>query len=207
MVMQDVQKQCNTVVHGLIQELKKRFLLHEIMIATNIIYPKFWLQLEAKHIFFMHLSILKVHYFHGMNIGPNQVFIPPLFDDLKLDEQTIFFKMTMMSNIVATMKPLINCNLCSKVWALFVNNQIISHKLFEWLKPIELFMTMVLGSVEDERCFFTFSFTKSKLRNRLIIHLNLVVHMYAQKNYFLRNFQFFAAMRSRTQKKVQRATK
>jgi hypothetical protein len=89
-VMQDVQKQCNNVVHGLIQKLKKRFLLHEIMIATNIIYPKFWLQLEAKHIFFMHLGILKVHYFHGMNIGPNQVFIPPLLDDLKLDEQTIF---------------------------------------------------------------------------------------------------------------------
>jgi hypothetical protein len=111
------------------------------------------------------LGILKVHDCHGMNIGPNQVFIPPLLDDLKLDEQTIFFKMTMMSNVVATMKPLINSNLCSKMWALFVNNQIISHKLFEWLKPIELFMTMVLGSMEDKRCFFTFSFTKSKLSN------------------------------------------
>ncbi len=39
MVVQDVQKQCDNVVHGLIEELKKRFLSHEIMIATNIIYP------------------------------------------------------------------------------------------------------------------------------------------------------------------------
>jgi hypothetical protein len=85
---------------------------------------------------------------------------------------------------------------------LFVNNQIISHKLFEWLKPIELFMTLVLGSVEDKWCFFTFSFTKSKLKNQLIIHLNLVVYMYSQKYYFLENFPFSAAMRSRTQKKV-----
>ncbi len=131
-----------------------------------------------------------------------------LYDDLKLDEQTFFFKMTMMSNVVvATMKPLINCNICSKMWALFVNSQIISHKLYEWLKPIELFVSMVLGSVEDERCFFTFSFTNSKLRNRLIIHLNLVVHMYAQKNYFLENFPVFGTMRFRIQKKVQRATK
>jgi hypothetical protein len=142
-----------------------------------------------------------------MNIGPNQIFIPPLLDDLKLDEQTIFFKMTMMSNVIATMKPSINCNLYSKMWALFVNNQIISHKLFEWLKPIELFMTMVLGSVEDERCYFIFSFIKNKLRKRLSIHLNLVVHMYAQKYYFLDNFPFSTAMRSRTQKKVRRATK
>ncbi len=40
------------------------------------------------------------------------------------------------------------------MWALFASNQIISHKLFEWLKFIELFMGMVLGAVEDERCFF-----------------------------------------------------
>jgi hypothetical protein len=50
------------------------------------------------------------------------------------------------------------------MWAiLLANNQIISHKLFEWLKFIS--MIMVLGSVEGERCFFTLSFTKSKLKN------------------------------------------
>jgi hypothetical protein len=38
-VVQGVQKQCNNVVHGLIEELKKRFMSREIMIATNIIYP------------------------------------------------------------------------------------------------------------------------------------------------------------------------
>ncbi len=105
-----------------------------------------------------------MHYCHGMNIGPNQVFIFHMLDDLQLDEQFFFSKLTMMY-VLTTMNPLINCNLCSKMWALFVNNQIISHKLFEWLKPIELSMTMVLGSVKDERCLFTFSFTKSKLRN------------------------------------------
>jgi hypothetical protein len=47
------------------------------------------------------------------------------------------------------------------MWALFVGNQIISHKLFEWLKLIELSMGMVLGGVEGERWFFTLSFTKA----------------------------------------------
>jgi hypothetical protein len=47
------------------------------------------------------------------------------------------------------------------MWALFANNQIVSHKLFEWLKFIELSMCMVLGGVEGERCFFTLSFTKA----------------------------------------------
>jgi hypothetical protein len=49
------------------------------------------------------------------------------------------------------------------MWTLFVNNQIISHKVFEWLKFIELSMAMVLRSVEDERCFFTFSFIKKQV--------------------------------------------
>jgi hypothetical protein len=43
-------------------------------------------------------------------------------------------------------------------------------------------MAMVLGSVEDEWCFYTLSFTKNKLRN-WFTHLDLVVHMYAQKFY------------------------
>jgi len=46
----------------------------------------------------------------------------------------------------------INYNPCSKMWALITNNQIIFHKLYEWLKFIKLSMVMVLGSVEDERC-------------------------------------------------------
>jgi hypothetical protein len=47
------------------------------------------------------------------------------------------------------------------MWALFANNQIISYKLFEWLKLIELSMGMVLGGVEGVRCFFTLPFTKA----------------------------------------------
>ncbi len=91
-----------------------------------------------------------------------------------------------------------------KMWALLVNNQIMSHKLHEWLKFTEFFMVMVLGSVEDEKCFSTLSFIKNKLRNRLVKHLDLILHMYAQIFYFLEIFSFSTIMKSWTQKKVQR---
>jgi hypothetical protein len=39
------------------------------------------------------------------------------------------------------------------MWCMLSNNQFIEHWLFEWFKLIELLMAMVLGSVEDERCF------------------------------------------------------
>jgi hypothetical protein len=40
-------------------------------------------------------------------------------------------------------------------------------------------MAMIMGSVGDERCFFNLGFMKSKLRNKLTTHLDLVVRMFA----------------------------
>jgi len=49
-------------------------------------------------------------------------------------------------------------------------------------------MVMVLGNVEDERCFSTLSFVKSKLRNKLTTHLDLVVCMYVEFFLLLKPF-------------------
>jgi hypothetical protein len=72
------------------------------------LYPQFWLQLEDEHIFLLQVIIIKSQFYHR-HIGANRLFIPSLLDKAPLDEQTIFFKMTMMSNGVAAMKPP-NCN-------------------------------------------------------------------------------------------------
>jgi hypothetical protein len=68
-------------------------------------------------------------------------------------------------------------------------------------------MAMVLGSVENKRYLFTFSFMKNKLGNRHKTHLDLVVCMYTQKNYTLENFPFATMIKSWTTKKVCRTTK
>jgi hypothetical protein len=43
----------------------------------------------------------------------------------------------------------------------------------------------IIGLVEDECIFNTLSFMKSKLKNRLIGHLDLVIHMFSQHFYTL----------------------
>jgi hypothetical protein len=53
---------------------------------------------------------------------------------------------------------------------------------------------MVLGSVEDERTFFTLTFMKSKLKNQLTNHFDFVVRMYAQDFFTLQNFPFHIAI-------------
>jgi hypothetical protein len=93
------------------------------------------------------------------------MYIPPLLDASKLEAQASFVKVSMLANFVAEMKPPLDCNPCSRMGALLSINQIICSKLSKWLKLVELSMAMVLGSVEDDKCFSNLSFMKSKLRN------------------------------------------
>jgi len=50
---------------------------------------------------------------------------------------------------------------------------------------------MVVGCVEDDKTLSTINFMKSKLRNHLTTHLDLVVWMYAQKFNKLETFPFY----------------
>jgi hypothetical protein len=93
------------------------------------IYPRFWIQLKVEQIFLAHLSILKAYCCHGKNIGANQMYIPPLLDELKLEAQVSFFKVTMLANSAIAMKPSLDCNPCSRMSALLSTDQIICSKL------------------------------------------------------------------------------
>jgi len=54
---------------------------------------------------------------------------------------------------------------------------------------------MILGFVEDEHCFSTLYFLKSKLHNHLIKHLDFVVMMFTEEHYTLDSFPFGDAMK------------
>ncbi len=66
---------------------------------------------------------------------------------------------------------------------------------------VELAIVMVLGNVEDERTLSTFIFMKSKLRNRLTTHLDLVVKMYTQDFFTLQGFPFYMVIIEWNEKK------
>jgi len=110
----------------------------------------------------------------------------------------------MLANFIVVMKPPLDCNPWSRMWTLLTINQIICSKLLKWLKLVELSMAMVLGSVEDERCFSNLSIIKNKLRNWLIAHLDLVVWMYAQSFYIIKTFMFTITIKSWNHQKDQR---
>jgi len=62
----------------------------------------------------------------------------------------------------------------------------------------------MLGLVEDDQTFSTFSFMKSKLRNHLNEHLNIVVGMYFQTCYSLNTFPYDTCFEDQKEKKPRR---
>jgi hypothetical protein len=66
---------------------------------------------------------------------------------------------------------------------------------------------MVLEDNEDKRCLFVLSFIKNNIKNMFTTHLDLVVCMYAQKIYTLKNFTFAIVIKAWTTNKVWKATK
>jgi hypothetical protein len=74
----------------------------------------------------------------------------------------------------------------------------------EYVKLAEIGSVLVLGSVEDERCFSSLKFLKSCQRNRLGKHLPLVVQlvrMFGQRYYSLEDFPYSEAIDSWRQAK------
>jgi hypothetical protein len=60
----------------------------------------------------------------------------------------------------------------------------------------ELAVVQVINSVEDEQCFFRLTFMKFKLRNQLIVHLELGIWMFNQKLFTMENFPFETSIQS-----------
>jgi hypothetical protein len=96
----------------------------------------------------------------------------------------------MKLNASACMTLAFDLNPLTKMWHLVTTSQVLSFNFPKYVKLIELAMVQIVGNVEDERCFFTLTFMKSKLWNWLSTHLPLVVCMFAQQFYTLHNFPY-----------------
>jgi hypothetical protein len=89
-------------------------------------------------------------------------------------------------------------NLISRLWKKLTSNVVLWACVFEFMTVVELVMVQIMGSIEDERTFFTLTFMKMRLWNRHCEHLDLVVHMFAQPFYMVDSFPYNDAIIART---------
>jgi hypothetical protein len=98
----------------------------------------------------------------------------------------------MKSNSKATMEPPFDLNPLTQIWKTFDASHVFMHFFIKYFKLVEMAIVHVLGNVEDERCFSSLAFFKSKVQATLDPHLPLFVGMYSQKNFTLKSFPYVA---------------
>jgi hypothetical protein len=81
------------------------------------------------------------------------------------------------------------------------NSQILKLKMFKFFILVELVISMVFGSVEDERTLFTLTFMRSKLTNQLTTNLDLIAKMYVQNFFSLQSFLVYTTIIEWSEKK------
>jgi len=98
----------------------------------------------------------------------------------------------MRANLAGAMQPPFVVHPLTALWRQLDVATCLTSEFFEFFKLVEMALVHVLGNVEDEYTFSTLNFLKSKLRNNLEDHLQLVVGMFSQRIFTLENFLYDA---------------
>ena len=186
-IEESVKVQCAEAARQIISELEKRIPAVELMDALGIVYPQYWVSPIATDTFLQHLDVLKCWFGVPKRLKGDFV-VPTLIDAQRLAEQSSFFKLSMLNNAQWAVEQNFRMNPLSRLWKKLSSNALLASKLSELLKIAEVAAITVMDSIEDERTFSTLNYMKSKVRNNLDDHLDLVVYMFGQSFYDLKTF-------------------
>ncbi len=72
------------------------------------------------------------------------------------------------------MAPPFDTNPLTIMWCLVTTSHVLVCTFPKYVKLVEMAMVQIVGSVEDEHCFYMLAFMKSKFHNKLTTHLPLL---------------------------------
>jgi hypothetical protein len=98
------------VANCLVKDLERRFLTHGVMDNMGVLYPQYWLQLDAKAIFAKHLCAIKEAYFHLKKVGNFDLWVLRVFSVTAFDIEHSMFKLSIKSNAIDAMAKPIDVN-------------------------------------------------------------------------------------------------
>jgi hypothetical protein len=99
----------------------------------------------------------------------------------------------MKSNVIHAMAKPSDENDIFHLVRIFLAFKFFSCSFLEYFMLLEIATVQVLGNIEDERCFNSLVFCKSKLWNQFTTSLGLVVRMFSYKFYIVHNFLYVEA--------------
>jgi hypothetical protein len=98
---------------------------------------------------FIHLSVLKQFFCAVIKVPLYQICVC-LVSNTNFDLQTIFFKMTTVHYFEPILWEDNNLNLVTQIWRKFFASTIPNHKLFKYIKLVDIVDVQIFGSIEDK---------------------------------------------------------
>jgi len=96
------------------------------MIDLGIVYPQFWMQLDADLSFSLHMVVGKKHYCEAQRVKPSLLQVAKPLDVNILDLQMCIFKLTMKTHAPKAMAKPFDTNLVTKLWITINNNVLLT---------------------------------------------------------------------------------
>jgi len=85
-------------------------------------------------------------------------------------------------------------NPMTKLWRQLATNNLLVQHFSKFMQLVKLAVIQVINNVDDERTFSALTFMKSKLRNQLVGHLDIVIYMFVQDFFTKKTFPFQVAI-------------
>jgi len=101
------------------------------------------------------------------------------FGSINFGFAKVFCVLFVKNNFQTTTTFAHDINLFTRLWKGLTIKQILFHDIPKYTKLLKIASVKIIRSMEDEHTFNTKSLMKSKLRNRLTTHLDLVIHMFS----------------------------
>jgi hypothetical protein len=109
--------------------------------------------------------VIKATFCGPKKLTDSDVWVPEVMSTSSFDIEQSMFKLVMKSSACITMAKPIDVNPLTHLWHILLTSKLFAYSFSECFKLVEIAMVHVIGSVQDERCFISLAFYKSKLRN------------------------------------------
>ena len=177
------------VCYNLSSEIRDRFPPEELLEAMSIVFPQYW-SLDCPTDFRRMMTTLIQHFCKAKVI--NGITINGILDESRLRDQSYSFA-NMMREQYALMENPNEEGVVTKLWKNLGKSNQLREAILEYFKLTNLCLTMILGSVEDERVFSTLGCLKSKVRNKLDKNLDNFLRLYNSR-YEVESFPYDKAV-------------
>jgi hypothetical protein len=119
-----------------------------------------------------------------------------ILDRRSLENEACTFNATMLNfspQVMASDK-IKQENPLTVLWNMIYRSTFLTGSIPEFCKGSKIAVVTVVTSVEDERTFSTLSWMKSKVRNRLNVHLDCTLRLFSQPWYSVSTFPYMDAV-------------